>query len=186
LKLRLYSHTFDCSAAALSWYSSAGCEPLIDEQDPDDGRWLQSAPGGAEAAEDCRPAGDNPGHRRGSRSWRFGKNAEYHAARDRQSFIEGRLAEIEDKIARAEVIDVSKLSGSAIKFGAKVRLADEETDEEQTFQIVGEDEADISQGLLSVTSPLARALIGKRTGESVEVATPRGAKSYGIVTVAFG
>jgi transcription elongation factor GreA len=113
------------------------------------------------------------------------ENAEYHSARDRQSFIEGRLAEIEDKIARAEVIDVSKLSGSAIKFGAKVTLADEETDEEQTFQIVGEDEADISQGLLSVTSPLARALIGKRTGESVEVATPRGAKSYEVVTVAF-
>jgi transcription elongation factor GreA len=114
------------------------------------------------------------------------ENAEYHAARDRQSFLEGRLAEIEDKIARAEVIDVSKLSGSAIKFGAKVTLADEETDEEQTFQIVGEDEADISQGRLSVTSPLARALIGKRTGESVEVATPRGAKSYEVVTVAFG
>jgi transcription elongation factor GreA len=114
------------------------------------------------------------------------ENAEYHSARDRQSFIEGRLAEIEDKIARAEVIDVSKLSGSAIKFGAKVTLADEETDEEQTFQIVGEDEADVSQGRLSVTSPLARALIGKRTGESVEVATPRGAKSYEVVTVAFG
>ena len=114
------------------------------------------------------------------------ENAEYHSARDRQSFIEGRLAEIEDKIARAEVIDVFKLFGSAIKFGAKVTLADEETDEEQTFQIVGEDEADISQGLLSVTSPLARALIGKQSGESVEVATPRGTKSYGIVTVAFG
>ena len=114
------------------------------------------------------------------------ENAEYHSARDRQSFIEGRLAEIEDKIARAEVIDVSKLSGSVIKFGAKVTLADEETDEEQTFQIVGEDEADISQGRLSVTSPLARALIGKQTGESVEVATPRGAKSYEVVTVAFG
>jgi transcription elongation factor GreA len=114
------------------------------------------------------------------------ENAEYHAARDRQSFIEGRLAEIEDKIARAEIIDVSKLSGSVIKFGAKVTLADEETDEEQTFQIVGEDESDISQGRLSVTSPLARALIGKRTGESVEVATPRGAKSYEVVTVAFG
>jgi transcription elongation factor GreA len=114
------------------------------------------------------------------------ENAEYHSARDRQSFIEGRLAEIEDKIARAEVIDVSKLSGSAIKFGAKVTLSDEETDEEQTFQIVGEDEADISQGRLSVTSPLARALIGKRTGETVEVATPRGAKSYEVVTVAFG
>jgi transcription elongation factor GreA len=114
------------------------------------------------------------------------ENAEYHAARDRQSFIEGRLAEIEDKIARAEIIDVSKLSGSVIKFGAKVTLADEETDEEQTFQIVGEDEADISEGRLSVTSPLARALIGKRTGASVEVATPRGAKSYEVVTVAFG
>ena len=114
------------------------------------------------------------------------ENAEYHSARDRQSFIEGRLAEIEDKIARAEVIDVSKLSGSVIKFGARVTLADEETDEEQTFQIVGEDEADISQGRLSVTSPLARALIGKRTGESVEVVTPRGAKSYEVVTVAFG
>ena len=114
------------------------------------------------------------------------ENAEYHSARDRQSFIEGRLAEIEDKIARAEIIDVPKLSGSVIKFGARVTLADEETDEEQTFQIVGEDEADISQGRLSVTSPLARALIGKRTGESVEVATPRGAKSYEVVTVAFG
>ncbi len=114
------------------------------------------------------------------------ENAEYHSARDRQSFIEGRLAEIEDKIARAEIIDVSKLSGSVIKFGARVTLADEETDEEQTFQIVGEDEADVSQGRLSVTSPLARALIGKQTGESVEVATPRGAKSYEVVTVAFG
>jgi len=114
------------------------------------------------------------------------ENAEYHSARDRQSFIEGRLAEIEDKIARAEIIDVSKLSGSVIKFGAKVTLADEDTDEEQTFQIVGEDEADISQGRLSVTSPLARALISKRTGESVEVTTPRGAKSYEVVTVAFG
>ena len=114
------------------------------------------------------------------------ENAEYHSARDRQSFIEGRLAEIEDKIARAEIIDVSKLSGSVIKFGARVTLADEETDEEQTFLIVGEDEADISQGRLSVTSPLARALIGKQTGESVEVATPRGAKSFEVVTVAFG
>ena len=114
------------------------------------------------------------------------ENAEYHAARERQSFIEGRLAELEDKIARAEVIDVSKLSGSVIKFGAKVTLADEETDEEQTYQIVGEDEADIKIGRLSVTSPLARALIGKGKGDSVEVSTPRGAKSYEIVTVAFG
>ncbi len=123
------------------------------------------------------------------------ENAEYHAARERQSFIEGRLGELEDKIARAEVIDVSKLSGSAVKFGATVTLADEETDEEQTFWIVGEDEADINvgedeadikDGRLSVTSPLARALIGKGKGDSVEVATPRGNKSYEIVTVAFG
>src|SRR5437899_8491286 len=113
------------------------------------------------------------------------ENPEYHAARERQSFIEGRLAVLEDKIVRAEVIDVSKLSGSAVKFGATVTLADEETDEEQTFRIVGEDEADISNGRLSVTSPLARALIGKGKGDSVEVSTPRGNKSYEIVTVAF-
>src|SRR6202051_3328756 len=114
------------------------------------------------------------------------ENAEYHAARERQSFIEGRLAELEDKVARAEVIDTSKLSGSVIKFGATVTLADEETDEEQTFRIVGEDEADGKGGKLSVTSPLARALIGKGKGDSVEVSTPRGAKSYEVVTVAFG
>jgi len=114
------------------------------------------------------------------------ENAEYHAARDRQSFIEGRVMELEDKVARAEVIDVSRLSGSVIKFGARVTLADEESDEEQTFQIVGEDEADVSRGRLSVTSPLARALIGKGKGDSVEVTTPRGAKSYEVVTVDFG
>ena len=114
------------------------------------------------------------------------ENAEYHAARERQSFIEGRLMELEDKVARAEVIDTSKLSGSVIKFGATVTLADEETDEEQTFRIVGEDEADVKGGRLSVSSPLARALIGKGKGDSVEVSTPRGAKSYEVVTVAFG
>jgi transcription elongation factor GreA len=114
------------------------------------------------------------------------ENAEYHAARERQSFVEGRLAELEDKIARAEVIDISKLSGSVIKFGATVTLADEETEAEQTFRIVGEDEADIKDGRLSVTSPLARALIGKGQGDSVEVSTPRGPKSYEVVTVDFG
>ena len=114
------------------------------------------------------------------------ENAEYHAARERQSFIEGRLAELEDKIARAEVIDISKLSGSVIKFGATVTLADEDTDAEQTFRIVGEDEANIKDGRLSVTSPLARALIGKGQGDSVEVSTPRGNKSYEVVAVAFG
>ena len=113
------------------------------------------------------------------------ENAEYHAARERQSFIEGRVLELEDKISRAEVIDVSKLSGAAVKFGATVVLADEETDEETKYQIVGEDEDDIKQGLLSVTSPLGRALIGKQAKESVEVTTPRGAKSYEIVKVAF-
>ena len=113
------------------------------------------------------------------------ENAEYHAARERQSFIEGRVLELEDKIARAEVIDVSKLSGKVVKFGATVTLADEETDEKVVYQIVGEDEADISQRRLSVTSPLARALIGKNIGDSVEVSTPRGARSYEVVKVAF-
>ena len=113
------------------------------------------------------------------------ENAEYHAARERQSFIEGRLAELEDKIARAEVIDVSKLSGSVVKFGATVTLSDEETEEEQTFRIVGEDEADIRNGRLSVTSPLARALIGKQTGDSIEVTTPRGSKAYEIIRVRY-
>jgi len=113
------------------------------------------------------------------------ENAEYHAARERQSFIEGRVAELEDKIARAEVIDVSKLSGKAIKFGAKVTLADEDTDEETTYQIVGAEEADIDKGRLSITSPLARALIGKQTGDSIEVTTPRGSKAYEIIKVRY-
>ncbi|HEV2549463.1 MAG TPA: transcription elongation factor GreA [Stellaceae bacterium] len=113
------------------------------------------------------------------------ENAEYLAARDRQSFIEGRVLELEDKIARAEVIDVSKLSGKIVKFGATVTLEDEETEEKVVYQIVGEDEADISKRRLSVTSPLARALIGKGIGESVEVTTPRGARSYEVVKVAF-
>lgn len=113
------------------------------------------------------------------------ENAEYHAARERQSFIEGRIGELEDKISRAEVIDVSKLSGKMVKFGATVTIADEETDEESTYQIVGELEADISAGLLSVTAPLARAIIGKTVGDQVEVATPRGAKDYEVVKVKF-
>ena len=114
------------------------------------------------------------------------ENAEYHAARERQSFIEGRLAEIEDQIARAAVIDVSKLSGDTVKFGAKVTIADEDSGEEQTYQIVGAVESDINHGLLSVTAPLARALIGKTIGDTVEVTTPRGPKAYEIVNVAFG
>ncbi len=114
------------------------------------------------------------------------ENAEYHAARDRQSVIEGRVSELEDKIARAEVIDVSKLSGKTVKFGAKVTLIDEDTDEKLTYQIVGQDEADVKRGRLAITSPLARALIGKSTGETVEVNTPKGEKAYEIRRVKFG
>jgi transcription elongation factor GreA len=113
------------------------------------------------------------------------ENAEYHAARERQAFIEGRVKEIEDKISRADVIDVSKLSGKVVRFGATVSLADEDTDEETTYQIVGTDESDINAGLLSITSPLARALIGKTRGDTVEVTTPRGPKSYEIVKVGY-
>jgi len=114
------------------------------------------------------------------------ENAEYHAARERQSFVEGRLAEIEDIISRAEVIDLSKLSGSTVRFGAKVALVDEETEEENTFQIVGSHEADVSRGRISVTSPLARALIGKQAGDIVEVNAPSGPRSYEILGVRFG
>ena len=113
------------------------------------------------------------------------ENAEYHAARDRQSFIEGRVSELEDKISRAEVIDVSKLSGKTVKFGAKVSLIDEDTEKKLIYQIVGQDEADVKQGRLAITSPLARALIGKTVGDSVEVHTPKGEKGYEITRVRF-
>jgi transcription elongation factor GreA len=113
------------------------------------------------------------------------ENAEYHAARERQSFIEGRVAELEDKIRRAEVIDVSKLTGKAVKFGATVVLVDEDTDEKVTYLIVGAEESDITKGKLSIISPLARALIGKEVGDTVEVSTPRGSKVYEIVKVKF-
>jgi transcription elongation factor GreA len=113
------------------------------------------------------------------------ENAEYHAARERQSFIEGRVAELEDKIARAEIIDVSKLSGKQVKFGATITVVDEDTEEKNSYQIVGPDEADIREKRLSITSPLARAVIGKKVGDTVEVTTPNGSKSYEIVKVAF-
>ena len=113
------------------------------------------------------------------------ENAEYHAARERLSFIEGRVAELEDKISRAEIIDVSKLSGKQIKFGATITVVDEDTDEKNSYQIVGPDEADIREKRLSITSPLARAVIGKKVGDTVEVTTPNGSKSYEIVKVAF-
>jgi len=108
------------------------------------------------------------------------ENAEYHAAKESQSINEGRIADLEDKLARAEVIDVSKLSGDTIKFGATVTLIDEDTDKKQVWQIVGEPEADAKKGRISVTSPLARALIGKAKGTSVEVVTPSGAKAYEV------
>lgn len=112
------------------------------------------------------------------------ENAEYHAAREKQSFIEGRIQELEMIISRAEVIDPAKLSGS-VKFGAKVTVVDEDTDEEKTFQLVGEQEADLERGLLNVRSPLARALIGKDEGDSVEVTTPGGLKSYEILSIRY-
>ena len=111
------------------------------------------------------------------------ENAEYHAAKESQSLNEGASAEREDKIARAEIIDVSKLSGDTIKFGATVTLIDEDTDKKQVWQIVGEPEADAKAGRISITSPLARALIGKTKGASVEVVTPSGAKGYEVKKV---
>jgi transcription elongation factor GreA len=113
------------------------------------------------------------------------ENAEYHAARERQSFIEGRLAELEDKVSRAEIIDPATLSGKQVKFGAHVTLIDEDTEEKSVYQIVGEDEADIKAKRLAITSPLARALVGKSVGDQVEVVTPGGSKSYEISKVAF-
>ncbi len=113
------------------------------------------------------------------------ENAEYHSAKEAQSLNEGRIAELEDKLSRAEVIDVSKLSGSTVMFGATVTLVDEDTDEEKKYQIVGEAEADVKSGKVSITSPTARALIGKKKGDTVEVSTPGGGKSYEILKVAF-
>ena len=111
------------------------------------------------------------------------ENAEYHAAKELQSHNEGRIAELEDKLARAEVIDVSKLSGDTVKFGATVTLIDEDTDKKAVWQIVGEPEADAKHGKISITSPLARALVGKKKGANVEVVTPGGAKAYEVVKV---
>jgi len=112
------------------------------------------------------------------------ENAEYHAARERQSFVEGRIKELESILGRAEVIDTTRLSGS-VKFGATVTLVDEDSDEERTYQIVGEAEADLERGLLNIKSPLARALIGKDEGDSVEVRTPGGDKAYEILSVRY-
>src|SRR6201999_2813295 len=111
------------------------------------------------------------------------ENAEYHAAKEQQSLNEGAIAELEDKLARADIIDVTKLSGDTIKFGATVTLIDEDTEKKQVWQIVGEPEADAKSGKISITSPLARALIGKAKGAQVEVVTPGGAKAYEVKKV---
>lgn len=114
------------------------------------------------------------------------ENAEYHAARERQSFIEGRIQELEDKISRAEVIDVAALVGNKdIKFGATVTLVDEDTEDKVTYHLVGQDESDVKKGLLSVTSPLGRALIGKKVKDSVEITTPGGTKAYEVLKVVY-
>jgi len=113
------------------------------------------------------------------------ENAEYHSAKEAQSHNEGRIVELEELLQRAEVIDVAKLNGTTIKFGATVTLIDEDTEKERKFQLVGESEADVKSGKVSITSPTARALIGKKAGDSVEVNTPGGGKSYEIVKVAY-
>ena len=113
------------------------------------------------------------------------ENAEYHAAKEAQSHNEGRIVELEDQLSRAEVVDVSRLSGDTVKFGATVRIVDEDTEEEKTYQIVGDFEADFKQGRISLSSPLARAMIGKVKGDSIEVVAPGGAKGYQILDVKF-
>jgi transcription elongation factor GreA len=113
------------------------------------------------------------------------ENAEYSSAKEAQSHNEGRIAELEGLISRAEIIEVGKLSGSTIKFGATVKLVDEDTEEEKSYQIVGDVEADVRSGRISISSPIARALIGKKVGDTVEVNTPGGGKSYEVVEVAF-
>ena len=111
------------------------------------------------------------------------ENAEYHATKERQGWIEGRIAEIEDKISRAQIIDVSKLSGDQVKFGATVTVLDEDTEESARYQVVGEHEADVKKGRLSLTSPLARGMIGKSAGDVFEVVTPAGVKAYEVIKV---
>ncbi len=113
------------------------------------------------------------------------ENAEYHAAKEAQGMNEARVADLEDKLSRADVIDISKLSGDTVKFGATVKIVDEDTDEELKYQIVGDFEADVKSGKIAINSPIARALIGKRVGENVEVATPRGHKAYEILDIKF-
>ncbi|MEO5325266.1 transcription elongation factor GreA [Mesorhizobium sp. CC13] len=138
-------------------------------------RWRQQEerPRIIEAISEARSHGD------------LSENAEYHAAKESQSLNEGRVNELEDLIARAEVIDVTKLNGDKIKFGATVVLVDEDTEEEKTYQIVGDQEADVKAGRISISSPIARALIGKEVGDAIEVNAPGGARGYEIVQIQF-
>lgn len=151
--------------------TATGFEQLKEEL-----RWRQQEerPRIIEAIAEARSHGD------------LSENAEYHAAKEAQSLNEGRVAELEDYVARAEVIDVTKLNGETIKFGATVVLADEDTDEEKTYQIVGDQEADVKSGRISISSPIARALIGKEVGDSIEVNAPGGARGYEILDVRWG
>jgi transcription elongation factor GreA len=114
------------------------------------------------------------------------ENAEYHAARERQSFIEGRVKELEDKLARAEVIDPAKLAGDRVAFGAVVKLSNADTGEEVSYRILGADESDLAKGSISITSPLARSLIGKQVGDEVKVRMPGGERTYEVLDIAFG
>ena len=146
--------------------TSGGFEKLKEEL-----RWRQQEerPRIIEAISEARSHGD------------LSENAEYHAAKEAQSLNEGRIGELEDLIARAEVIDVTKLHGEKIKFGATVVLLDEDTEEEKSYQIVGDQEADVKEGRISISSPIARALIGKEVGDSIEVNAPGGARGYEVV-----
>jgi transcription elongation factor GreA len=150
--------------------TAGGFEKLKEEL-----RWRQQEerPRIIEAISEARSHGD------------LSENAEYHSAKEAQSLNEGRVGELEDLIARAEVIDIAKLSGGTIKFGATVMLVDEDTEEKKTYQIVGDQEADVKSGRISISSPIARALIGKGVGEAIEVNAPGGARGYEIVEVRF-
>ena len=150
--------------------TSAGHAAMIDEV-----KQLKSVerPRIIKAIEEARSHGD------------LSENAEYHAAKEQQGWAEARVAELEDKLSRAEIIDISKLSGDTVMFGAQVTLIDEETDGKTSYQIVGEFEADVKKGKISVSSPIARAIIGKKMGDSVEVNTPGGGKSYEIAKVTW-
>ena len=150
--------------------TAAGYQAMIDEV-----KLLKSVerPRIIRAIEEARAHGD------------LSENAEYHAAKEAQGWNETRVGELEDKISRADIIDISKLSGDTVKFGAKITLIDEDTDVKVIYQIVGDSEADVKKGRISISSPIARAVIGKKQGDSVEVATPGGGKSYEIARVAW-